>query len=588
MMTVDIPSTYTKDKMNDKGRIKGGGFQRKLLIVIIPLLILSFVIMMTQTYRTSSRIITECAKRTLIKEADSYAKTVTIDLLSATGCSSIHAAYVRINLKPGDLMNLYETIEGFAVMDQGYAFLVNTETKEIVAHKDEAVRNTLLDEYGADTFLGSVAGSITEEEPQVLSFSDEGIPYFTVVTLVEETPWAFVSCVSEDYILSDLNVLLRTLVGVFLAILLSVIIVVSLLLRKMLKPIQSLTKVLTRITDGDFTVDITPSGNDEISLMSRALKDFVDIMREIIGDILNISLHLNTASETTSQVADTLNSASESQADSMSDMKRTLEHVAGGVHELSRHAVTLSSVVSSTTQNGALASQNMHQAVTVADTGYRDMQTVGQTMDSIVGTMKSLDQVVTKVGESTEQITAMVKTISDIAFQTNLLSLNAAIEAAHAGESGRGFAVVADEIRKLAEISSASAGRIASIIQQVDKQVTVMVNQTSESVTYIEDNSQKITSACEIFEHIYKDVADTNNMLNEIVAQITQVDGVASHITSLSQEQSANSEELLASTEVLAGNAHQFFTDSGHVADSAKAVSRASFTLAEHMKRFKI
>lgn len=272
----------------------------------------------------------------------------------------------------------------------------------------------------------------------------------------------------------------------------------------------------------------------------------------------------------------------------MGDVKVTLDQVANGIQDLALHAATLSGIVNQTNERGKNAKANMQLTVDVASRGRSDMETVNQTMESIVQSMKQLSATVDEVGRSTEQINSMVEIISDISDQTELLSLNAAIEAACAGEAGRGFAVVAEEIRKLADISSSSASRISEIIAQVNTQVSYMIDQTEQSVSHIEASSGTITASCDIFENIYKNITETDQMLSEIVAEIANVDDVATNIAALSQEQSANTQEILASTDILAESSLQFSADSKEMAQGADHVSDAAFALAEHMRKFKI
>lgn len=584
-------STGTPAKGELAGKLRRkrkSGIQRKLLLAVIPLFILSFAIMMGMAYLTSSKMLTESTKRALYNEAQSNSGKVTINLLINTGCSTIHAAYVRINLTPAVLKELYDETASFKVMNAGYSFMINNETLEIVAHPDKTIRKSFLTDYDASSFLGQVAALTVAGNTNVTALTDDKTIYYTVLSYIEETPWVLVSCIPEELVISDVRSLLTNMLWTFLIILPVVIVIVSLVIRSMIRPIKSLTNILMEVTDGDFTVPIYPKGSDEVTVMSCALKEFVEIMKEVISDIITISGQLNSSSETTKQVAGTLSSVSHTQAESMVDIKFTLDQIAQGIQELAQHAVTLSGVVASVNDNSRHADKNMNQAVKVAEQGRTDMETAGQTMRSIVSSIKQLEEVVKRVGSSTQQINSMVNLISDIADQTNLLSLNAAIEAARAGETGRGFAVVADEIRKLADESSASASNITQIISQVNKEVSVMVSQTSQSVSYIEENSDRITSACEIFQHIYKDVNDASHILSDISQQIAQVDYVASNIATLSQEQSSSAEEILASTEILAENALQFTSDSKQVSENANAVTDASFTLTEHMKRFKI
>lgn len=564
------------------------GIQKKLLSTILPLFLLSFVITGALIYVNSAETILKNSKRTLEKEALSNVKTVTINLLMSTGSESLEEAYTNLTLKPSTRSALYRDVTEIRVMDEGYVFLTDTRSLTILAHRDETLVGARLTDYGEGTFLGDIRALIDTGSTEIASIADGREQYYVVVSYIEDTPWVLVSYISERYILSDLQKLLYTIGGVFAVILLVVVLVVSVSIRKMLKPIQSLNQALSTIADGDFTVAINTRGNDEIAVMSRSLEDFVSVMQEVIRDIHDVSDQLSDASDSTKSIANALNVASEAQAESMGDVQITIDQVASGVQDLADHAVTLSEVVNTTTQNGENALVNMRQTVNVASSGRSDMQEVGSTMDTIVESIKQLKDIVTKVGSSTEQITSMVTLISDIADQTNLLSLNAAIEAARAGEAGKGFAVVAEEIRKLAETSADSASQIANIIEQINVEVNGMIEQTGQSVSYIEENSKKVTASCQVFENIYRDVSDTSRMLTEIVNEIKQVDDVATNIAALSEEQSASAAEIQASTETLSGTSLQFSTDSRKVSESADEVSAAAFTLTEHMRRFKI
>lgn len=575
-------------KQNKTRQKKIFGIRKKLLFTVVPLLIVAFAVTALLIFYNSRQIILRSAERTLIKESESNAKTVTITITTATGDGDIRNAYYQISQIPAAQEFIYDSVKSISVMDDGYAFLVDTNDFSISAHGDESLIGTLVTEYPEGTFLGDIGAQLLAENTELFTAVDNSHNYYVIASYINKTPWVLISCVSQDYILSDLTRLTLIIIGVFTVILVIVIAVVSLVLRSTLAPIGTLTNALTTITDGDFTINIPEKGNDEITLMSRSLNGFVSIMREIINDIRNISNQLDELSSSSKQISGALNQSAESQADSMGDMEVTLDQVANGIQELAIHAATLSGIVNETNGKSGNAKANMQLTVNVASAGRRDMEAVNQAMDIIVQSMKQLSDIVEKVGDSTKQINSMVEIISDISDQTELLSLNAAIEAASAGEAGRGFAVVAEDIKKLADISSSSASRISEIIIHISKQVEYMVSQTDQSVKYIEENSGKIIASRQIFENIYSNVNETDRMLSEIVERIAHVDDVATNIAALSQEQSANTEEILASTEVLANSALQLSSDSKEVAQSADHVSDAAFALAEHMRKFKI
>lgn len=569
-------------------KTKGMGIQQKLLCIIVPFFIIAFVITVGFMYSKASDSIYSSSEQGLMYAADATAKDVTLDLLTHTKCATAEAAYVRTLMLANAFEEMYLEVSQTTIMNHGHVILINTETDTILSHYDEAIRGTAFSSYGPDTYIGKVAELIAAGNTELTTLSDNGESLYTVVTFIEGTPWVLVSYLSEASVTGDLVAMLSAILVCFVIVLGISVLVISFAISKMLKPVQNLNNALTTITDGDFTVTLKANGSDEIAVMSRSLNEFVAIMREIILDIRGVSEQLSNSSNATKAIATTLSSASESQAESMGDVKVTIDQVASGVQELAEHASTLSSVVNETNQKGSQAKSNMLQTVDVATQGREDMETVSQTMSAIVDSMQNLADIVIHVGASTEQINTMVNIITDISDQTNLLSLNAAIEAARAGEAGRGFAVVADEIRKLAEVSASSASQIADIIAQVNSEVNTMIEHTNQSVAYIQDNSQKITASCEIFENIYNNVSATSDMLSDIVEQIDNVDDVATNIAALSEEQSASTEEILASTEVLAEASLQFSNDARNVSSNAEEVASAAFTLEEHMKRFKI
>ena len=567
----------------------------KLLGIITALFIISFSLLLIVSFFSIKKTLTDSAIRTLRKESQANVNSIIVDMVTKTSSPTLEGAYIKIFDRPTALWSIYSNIQEMSVMDCGYAFLVDRETGQILSSPNLDLKNTVIYEAESGTFLSEVAlmlGNLPDDptaEMPVQHLQDGSDTYYVIAQSFRSMPWILISCLPDSYITDDLVPTFLEMMAVIVIMLLATMLIAGIVITRTTAPINKLTRILTSITDGDFTVEIpTPSSKDEISVMSLALRDFVSVMREVITDIREVSDSLSEHSSSTKRVSAELSNTSQTQAESMGDVQMTLGQVANAITELAQHATTLAEIVDSTNQDGNKANEQMQQTITVAGQGRNDMEQVAETMQSIVVTMKQLEKVVTGVGASTAQINSIVQVISNIAQKTNLLSLNAAIEAARAGDAGKGFSVVADEIRKLAETSSDSAAQIADIISEVNLQVDDMVSKTDESVTFIEDNASKVTASCEIFNHIYQNVSSTGDVLKHIVSQINHVDDVSTNIAALSEEQSASTEEILASTQLLAETSLHISDDSKQVEASAQAVSQASFTLSEHMRRFKI
>ena len=544
------------------------GLSQKLLLVILPLLVAAFAVTAVILYSNVSDMLLENSTQAFQIETESKVISVENAILTTSGSKSLQNAVIQFGLIASKLEVVQNFVKDITIMDEGHLFMVDTTVGKITAHPSATYDNTDLASYSPGTFMGDIIAQINAGNTEMFTVSEGRQEYYVILSFLDETPYVLAAYINQAAMLTKLNNLLTLIIGVFTVVILLVVAVIFIFLQCSMRPMKKLTDTLTTITDGDFTAAVTVKGNDEIALMGRSLNNFVEIMRSIILDIHSVSDQLGNSSATTKKISDALNHAADSQADSMNDVRTTLNQLATGVQDLALHATTLSGVVDETNQKSSRAKENMQQTVTVASKGRTDMEGVNKAMSSIVSSMEQLEAIVDKVGTSTEKINTMVGIISDISDQTNLLSLNAAIEAARAGEAGRGFAVVAEEIRKLAEVSASSASEISETINEVNSQVAYMVQQTEESVTHIKESSEKITVSCGIFERIYENVTETDNVISEIVTEIAHVDDVATNIAALSEEQSASTEEILAST--------------------ADDVSGAAVALSEHMKKFKI
>ncbi|WP_428386981.1 methyl-accepting chemotaxis protein [Mucisphaera sp.] len=312
--------------------------------------------------------------------------------------------------------------------------------------------------------------------------------------------------------------------------------------RSITSPIQKLVAEFRDIANGkgDLTRKIKDSRNDEIGQLSQAFNRFIETMRSTLIDA-------RACIEGFDQTAQEIESRSEQTTRDSRDQSTKAAQVAAAVEEF---AASVSEVADKTGQ-AARASQS------ASSTASQGGEVVGQTitgMRAIASAVESAGTVIAKLGQRGQEIGELVEVINDIADQTNLLALNAAIEAARAGEHGRGFAVVADEVRKLADRTTKATEEIAKSIEGIQIETQQAVESMNEGTASVEAGVDQASEAGTSLQKIVAGTDDLSNMIQSISATIEQQAGVtetmAKDIAEIGQisEQTAGSFEAMAAT----------------------------------------
>ena len=222
---------------------------------------------------------------------------------------------------------LSNDIASVRIMDSGHCFLVDASTSTILAHKNATLIGTSLSEQTDDEVLKAVLSMASASDYTMQHVHSYGSDYMVAVKPVKNTSWILVSCIDEATVLTSLSKLLLFYIVLSIIIVLLSAIILSHIIRKIVAPVKTLEETISTITDGDFTVEIDVKGNDEISIVSNALKEFVEIMREVIGDIRTVCEELNEQSEVSKEVAQALNETTAAQTESMGEMVMTMEQL---------------------------------------------------------------------------------------------------------------------------------------------------------------------------------------------------------------------------------------------------------------------
>lgn len=349
--------------------------------------------------------------------------------------------------------------------------------------------------------------------------------------------------------------------AVFLVIFLSVlsiliaIVCAVLITRSITRPLAQMRDMLQDIAqgEGDLTKRLDASSKDELGEVSIWFNTFVEKLQTLIGQI----------AQTSSQVAD----ASKQLHVSATEMSAGTEEVTAQASTVATAGEEMSATSGDIAQNCSMAADGSRHASEVAVSGARVVDETIDVMNNIARRVTDTAQSVENLGSRSEQIGEIVGTIQDIADQTNLLALNAAIEAARAGEQGRGFAVVADEVRALAERTTKATKEISEMIKTIQKETSVAVVAMEEGVSEVAKGSEKAVESGKALEMILEQI-------NHVTMQINQVATAAEEQTATTSEISNNMNKI---TEVIAQT-------SRGVHESAESANQLS-GLAEELRR---
>ncbi|MGE6631985.1 methyl-accepting chemotaxis protein [Bacillus sp. NPDC077027] len=423
------------------------------------------------------------------------------------------------------------------------------------------VKSTVLDESKNYYGTANVAGK------------DYQTAYMPIKNKSGETIGIFYTGANQSMITSMLqSFFIQFAIVLTLSLLVSVIII-SIFTKRLQNRLNHIASAIKNAGDGDLTVVVSDHKGDELSDLAEHFNKMREKLNQTIHNVMDTADLVATSSDQLSSSAEETSAASERITDSIQQVAQSSEQQSSQMIVSKQKMVQVSQELTNISENAQSMTEESHFAQEKARKGMQNIEEVNHQMGSITRSIEENGAAIQALDTRSQEIDHISKVITDIANQTNLLALNAAIEAARAGEHGKGFAVVADEVRKLAEESQKSSHMISHLISEIQKEMvhstkaikhvkeeafqgTVLIANTEETFLDIQQSMEEIANGIKHLSNASQKITaytdDTKQSFSSITEDVKLTTENSQQVAGLTEEQFAAMEEVTASSASLA------------------------------------
>lgn len=553
---------------------KRGTFATKIIVMVILAVIVSNVICMVFILESSKKQITDSVKHTMVDVINTTSKIMENEI-SNSGVDDLDYDGYANNLSDVKL-------EG---MDSAYMYVVQNDgtmlyhpTKEKVG---QPVENAVIKGVVQQLQDGKKPGTA------VVEYDFNGTTKYSAYTILNNEN-ILVLTADESEALAGITTVTGVAVGISAIVVLLAIIICFILGRRLMRPLVKVSTIIEEIANGDINADfgMVKETNDEIGLIIEKMKELTQSLGNIVGKIRNSSdtmsansYELNDTSSQTLAANNEISKAVEDVAEGSTGMAASISKINENLLEMSNETKDINESVNEI-RNQTVAVQDSSK---IMNDKIKSMQNSSQKMDEGIS---AISKRIETVNTTVDKVSNIVSVIEEISSETNLLSLNASIEAARAGDAGKGFAVVAQEIRVLSDNTNTELENIKQIISSLVEECRYCVQ---ESGTIVEDNAkqkEEIKAVLDEFGSLDEQIQKTAEKADEIEELVTAMIELNDDITKSSNSLTDVSAANAAATEEMNANIEELNAMMNGVSEMAGNMNDESDGLKEALSFF--